>query len=312
MQGDSELPFWLEGQPAPATDSEMNWALFYLVEPGYLNAMQTPLLQGRFLNAQDTLHSPPVIVIDENFAHKFFPGQNPIGRRVNLGLFGVLGEIVGVAGHVKHFGLDNDAHASIQAQFYFPVMQVPDKFMPLLSKGIEFVMRTRVPPETLLGDIRRTVGQLSNQQVVYGEETMDETVDRSLAARRFAMDLLGIFAALALVLACVGIYGVISYLAGQRTHEIGIRMALGAQRANVLRMVVGQGARMALIGVALGTAAALGLTRLMANQLFGVSPHDPLTFAGVALLLAIVALGACYLPARRAMRIDPMAALRQE
>ena len=312
MQGDSELPFWLEGQPAPATDSEMNWALFYLAEPGYLNAMQTPLLQGRFLSAQDTLHSPPVIVIDENFAHKFFPGQNPIGRRVNLGLFGVLAEIVGVAGHVKHFGLDNDGQASIQAQFYFPLMQVPDKFMPLLSKGVGFVMRTRVPPETLLGDIRRTVGQLSSQQVVYGEETMEETVARSLAARQFAMDLLGIFASLALVLACVGIYGVISYLAGQRTHEIGIRIALGAQRGNVLRMVVGEGARMALIGVALGTAAALGLTRLMANQLFGISPHDPLTFAGVALLLAIVALGACYLPARRAMRIDPMAALRQE
>jgi len=143
-------------------------------------------------------------------------------------------------------------------------------------------------------------------------QKMEETVDRSLAARRFAMDLLGIFAALALVLACVGIYGVISYLAGQRTHEIGIRMALGAQRGNVLRMVVGEGARMALIGVALGTAAALGLTRLMANQLFGVSPHDPLTFASVALLLAIVTLVACYLPARRAMRIDPMAALRQE
>ncbi|HET9305191.1 MAG TPA: ABC transporter permease [Candidatus Sulfotelmatobacter sp.] len=312
MQGDSELPFWLEGQPAPATDSEMNWGLFYLAEPGYLKAMQTPLLQGRFLSAQDTLHSPPVIVIDENFARKFFPGQNPIGRRVNLGLFGVLAEIVGVTGHVKHFGLDNDAQASIQAQFYFPMMQVPDKFMPLLSNGVEFVMRTRVPPETLLGDIRRTVGQLSSQQVVYGEETMEETVARSLAARQFAMDLLGIFAALALVLACVGIYGVISYLAGQRTHEIGIRMALGAQRGNVLRMVVGEGARVVLIGVALGTAAALGLTRLMANQLFGVSPHDPLTFAGVALLLAIVALGACYLPARRAMRIDPMAALRQE
>lgn len=312
MQGDSELPFWLEGQPAPATDSEMNWGLFYLAEPGYLKAMQTPLLQGRFLNAQDTLHSPPVIVIDENFARKFFPGQDPIGRRVNLGLFGVLAEIVGVTGHVKHFGLDNDAQASIQAQFYFPLMQVPDKFMPLLSNGMGFVMRTRVPPETLLGDIRRAVGQLSSQQVVYGEETMEETVARSLAARQFAMDLLGIFAGLALVLACVGIYGVISYLAGQRTHEIGIRMALGAQRANVLRMVVGEGARMALIGVALGTAAALGLTRLMANQLFGISPHDPLTFAGVALLLAMVALGACYLPARRAMRIDPMVALRQE
>ncbi len=312
MQGDSELPFWLEGQPAPASNSEMNWALFYLVEPGYLNAMQTPLRRGRFLNAQDTLHSPPVIVIDENLARKFFPGQDPIGKRLNLGLLGVLAEIVGVTGHVKHFGLDSDAHATIQAQFYFPVMQVPDKFMPLMSKGIEFVMRTRVPPETLLGTIRQTVGQLNSQQVVYGVETMDETVGRSLAARRFAMDLLGVFAALALLLACVGIYGVISYMASQRMHEIGIRIALGAQRANVLRLVIGEGTRMALVGVALGTAAALGLTRLMANQLFGVSAHDPLTFIGMALLLAIVAVGACYLPARRAVRTDPMTALRQE
>jgi predicted permease len=312
MQGDSELPFWMEGQPAPTSNSDMNWALFYLVEPGYLNAMQTPLQRGRFFNTQDTLHSPTVIVIDENFARKFFPGQDPLGKRVNIGLFGVLAEIVGVAGHVKHFGLDSDAHAAIQAQFYFPLMQVPDKFMPLLSQGASFVMRSRVPPETLLGDIRKTVGQLNSQQVVYGEETMDETVARSLAARQFAMDLLGVFAALALLLACVGIYGVISYLAGQRTHEIGIRLALGAQRAKVLRMVIGEGVRMALIGVAVGIAASLALTRLMANQLFGVSAHDPVTFVGMALLLASVAVGACYLPARRAMRTDPMAALRQE
>jgi predicted permease len=312
MQGDSELPFWLEGQPAPASNSEMNWALFYLVEPGYLNALQTPLRRGRFLNAQDTSHSPPVIVIDENLARKFFPGQDPIGKRVNLGLFGVLAEIVGVTGHVKHFGLDSDAHATIQAQFYFPLMQVPDKFMPLLSQGVVFVMRTRVPPETLLGAIRHTVGLLNSQHVVYGVETMDETVARSLAARRFAMDLLGVFAALALLLACVGIYGVISYMASQRMHEIGIRIALGAQRGNVLRLVIGEGTRMALVGVALGTAAALGLTRLMASQLFGVSAHDPLTFIGMAMLLAIVAVGACYFPARRAMRTDPMSALRQE
>jgi putative ABC transport system permease protein len=185
---------------------------------------------------------------------------------VNLGLFGVLAEVVGVTGHVKHFGLDSDAHATIQAQFYFPLMQLLDKFMPLLSKGVEFVMRTRVPPETLLGAIRHTVGQLNSQQVVYGEETMDETVARSLAARRFAMDLLGVFAALALLLACVGIYGVISYLADQRMHEIGIRIALGAQRANVLCLVIGEGARMALIGVALGTVAAIGLRKIVLRR----------------------------------------------
>src|SRR5690242_8437453 len=142
-------------------------------------------------------------------------------------------------------------------------------------------MRTRVPPEGLVDGIRRTVAQLSNQQVVYGVETMDETIDRSLAARRFLMVLLGVFAALALVLACVGIYGVISYLVGQRTNEIGVRMALGAQRSDVMRLVVGDGARMALAGAVAGIIASLGVTRLMSHQLFGVSAHDPLTFAAV-------------------------------
>jgi len=148
--------------------------------------------------------------------------------------------------------------------------------------------------------------------VVYNVQTMDEVVSNSFAARRLAMILLGVFASLALVLACVGIYGVISYLTGQRIHEIGVRMALGAQRSDVLRLVMGHGARMALIGVAIGIGTALGLTRLIANQLFGVSAHDPLTFAGVAVLLIIVALAACYIPARRAMRVDPMIALRCE
>ncbi|HKS82052.1 MAG TPA: ABC transporter permease [Candidatus Acidoferrales bacterium] len=312
MQGDSELPFWLEGQPKPSSDSDMNWALFYLGGPGYLDAMQTPMLRGRFINPQDTLHSPPVIVIDENFARKFFPGQDPLGKRVNLGILGVQAQIVGVAGHVKHWGLDSDAHNVIQAQFYFPMLQVPDKFMPLLAKGSDYVVRTRVPPDTLIPSIKHAVEQVNSQQVVYKFETMEETIDRSLAARRFAMDLLDVFAALALVLACIGIYGVISYLVGQRTNEIGIRIALGAQRGDVLRLIIGEGARMALIGVALGIAAGLTLTRLMSDQLFGVSPHDPLTFAGVAVVLAFVAIAACYIPARRAMRVDPMVALRYE
>jgi predicted permease len=312
MQGDSELPFWPAGQPAPASDSDMNWALFYLVGPDYLRAMQTPLERGRFLNAQDTLHAPPVIVIDDSFAKKFFPHENPIGKSLNLGILGVQAQIVGIAGHVKHWGLDSDAHAPIQAQFYFPMIQVPDKFMPLLAKGAEFVVRTSVPPDSVMGSIRHAVEQLNSEQVVYGFETMNETIDRSLAARRFAMDLLGVFAGLALLLACIGIYGVISYLVGQRTHEIGVRIALGAQRTDVLRLVIGQGTRMALIGVVIGIAAALALTRLMANQLFGVSAHDPLTFGGVAVLLSLVAVVACYIPARRAMRVDPIVALRYE
>lgn len=312
MQGDSELPFWHANQPAPKSDTDMDWSLFYLCEPDYLKAMGTPLLSGRFISAQDTIHSTSVIVIDENFAKKYFPGQNPVGQRINLGLLGVQPEIVGVAGHVKHWGLDENSKSPVLAEFYFPLLQVPDKFLPLLAKGATFVMRTRVNPDAVLPSVRHTIEQISSEQVMYGAETMDDTIARSLAARRFAMILLAVFAALALILACVGIYGVISYLVGQRTHEIGVRIALGAQRSDVLRLVLGQGTKMALIGVAVGTVVALGLTRLMANQLFGVSAHDPLTFAGVALLLILVALVACYIPARRAMKVDPIVALRYE
>ncbi len=312
MQGDSELPFWLAGHPKPSSDNDMPFALFYLCEPDYLKAMGTPLLSGRFLNAADTIHSTPVIVIDENFARKYFPQENPIGKRVNLGILSVQAEIVGVVGHVKHWGLDENAKSPILTQLYFPLMQVPDQFMPLLAKGADFVMRTKVPPDTLVPAIRHTIEQMSSQEVMYGAETMDDIVSDSLADRRFAMILLGVFSALALILACVGIYGVISYLVGQRTHEIGVRLALGAQRADILRLVLGHGARLAFIGVLIGIGVALALARLITNQLFGVTAHDPLTFAGVALVLIIVALFACYIPARRAMKVDPIVALRYE
>ena len=160
--------------------------------------------------------------------------------------------------------------------------------------------------------VRRAVGEIDSREVIYNAQTMNEVVAGSLAARRLSMILLGLFAALALLLSCVGIYGVISYVVGQRVHEIGVRMALGAQSGDVMRLIVGEGARMALLGVAAGIAGAFGLTRLMANQLFGVTAHDPLTFAAVAALLILVALVACYLPARRAVRVDPGVALRCE
>jgi predicted permease len=312
MAGDSEVPFWLEGQPKPPSQAEMKQAIFYIVQPDYLKVMGIPLQRGRFLSSTDNKHSPFVTVIDERFRMLHFGNQDPIGKRINFDILNIAAEIVGVVGHVKQWGLDTDATSSMQAQCYFQMSQIPDQFVPMMAGFTGIILRTAASPLAQVGTIRGALNQTGNQQVMYNVQTMDEIISTSLAARRFSMILLGIFAALALVMSCVGIYGVISYLASQRTHEIGIRMALGAERRDVLWMVLGDGAKMALVGVAIGLVAALGLTRLMANMLFGVTAHDPLTFAGVAGLLTLVALAACYIPARRATKVDPMVALRYE
>ncbi len=312
MIHNSSLPFWIEGQPKPANFQEMPQAMFYLVEAGFQRAMGVTLERGRFITAQDDEHAPIVVDIDDVFARTYFPHENPVGKHIHIEGFSAQAEIVGVVGHVKQWGLDADAKSAIEAQFDYPFMQLPEKLMPLAADAVAVVLRTEGDPTAVMSDVRRAVAEIDPREVVYNVQTMDEVVSNSFAARRLSMILLGAFAALALVLACVGIYGVISYLVGQRTHEIGVRMALGAQHRDVMRLVIGQGARMALIGVAVGIAAALGLTRLMSNQLFGISAHDPLTFAGVAALLIVVAVAACYIPARRAMRVDPMIALRHE
>jgi len=312
MWGDSEVPFWVEGQPKPSSQSDMRNTLFYLVQPDYLKVMKIPLQRGRFLSTQDTEHSPLVTVIDERFARLAFAGQDPIGKRVNFDIMNSTAEIVGVVGHVKQWGLDEDSSASIQAQCYFPISQLPDQFMTLVARGVGAMLRTSGPPLAQTGAIRQALEQVNSQQVMYRTRTMEGIISESLAARRFSMILLGIFATLALVMSCVGIYGVVSYLVGQRTHEIGIRLALGAEPRDVLQMVLGEGSKLVLLGAAIGLAAAFGLTRLMANMLFGVSAHDPLTLAGVAGLLILVALLACYLPARRATKVDPIVALRYE
>jgi predicted permease len=312
MIHDSSLPFWIEGHPKPANLQEMPQAMFYLVEAGFQQAMGIRLERGRFITAQDDERAPVVVDIDENFARTYFPHEEPVGKRIHLAGFDVTAEIVGVVGHVKQWGLDADPKTAIQAQFDYPFMQLPEKLMPLAADSVAVVLRTEGDPAAAMSYVRRAVAEIDPREVVYNVRAMDEVVSSSYAARRLSMILLSVFAGLALVLACVGIYGVISYLVGQRTHEIGVRVALGAQESDVLRLVIGHGVKMALIGVAVGTAAALGLTRLMANQLFGVSAHDPLTFAGVAILLMSVAVAACYVPARRATRVDPMVALRCE
>jgi len=312
MIHDSSLPFWIEGRPRPANENEMAQAMFYLVEAGFDQAMGITVQRGRFVAPQDNEYAPVVIDIDDTFARTYFPNENPIGKRVNLEQFDVQAEIVGVVGHIKQWGPGGEQKTAIETQFFYPFMQLPEKLMPLAAEGVAVVLRTAGDPAGVMGQVRKAVGQHDSREVIYGVQTLDSVIAGSLAARRITMFLLGVFATLALVLASVGIYGVISFMVGQRTHEIGLRMALGAQQRDVMQLVLGEGAKMALAGVAGGTAAALGLTRLMVNELFGVAPQDPLTFAAVAIVLTLVALLACYLPARHAGRVDPIVALRYE
>jgi len=312
MIHDSSLPFWIEGEPKPPHDSEMHAATFFLVESGFREAMGITLLRGRFVTDQDNENAPVVVDIDNNFARMYFPDQDPIGKHINLTQFNIQAEIVGIVGHVKQYALDADPPGAIQAQFFYPFMQTPEKIMPLTAKSVAVVLRTHGDPTTIMGPVREAVKKMDPRDVIYDVKTMDDVIATSYAARRLTMILLTGFAAMAIMLACVGIYGVISYMVGQRTQEIGIRMALGAQRRDILVLVLGEGTRMALIGAGLGTAASLLLTRLMAKQLFGVSAHDPLTYASVALVLMLVAIAACFVPARRAVRMDPVESLRCE
>ncbi|HMV82228.1 MAG TPA: ABC transporter permease [Blastocatellia bacterium] len=309
LQGEDDLYFWLDGQPKPANTSEMNMTLVYRVEPAYLAAMSIPLKQGRFFTAQDKEQTQPVAVIDEAFARQYFPNTDPIGKGIRLGDDDPALQIVGVVGHVKQWSLATEDQQSLQAQLYLPLRQLPGT-PSRVSVVMRFEGEKAAAPS--FDAVRRVVQTHHRENVVFGAQTLKEILAESLAAQRFAMILLEAFAAVALLLASIGLYGVISYLAGQRTHELGIRLALGAQRRDVLRLVLSDGMKPACGGVALGLIVALGLTRLLANLLYGVSATDPLTFAATAALLAAIALLACWLPARRATKVDPVVALRSE
>ncbi len=312
IMGDDEDLFWIEGQPKPASDNEMNMALSYVVEESYLNVMRTPLERGRFFTAQDNENSPHVVVVDDSFAKLYFPGKDPIGQHIFLTNKGGRAEIVGVVAHVKQWGLDSDDKEKLHAQLYFPYMQLPDESMALSWNGTGVMVRYDPKVPDIGESMRAAIKGISGEHVMTGTQTMDSVISESLATQQVSLILLGAFALLALGLATSGIYGVISYVVQQRTQEIGVRMALGAKKTDVMKLVLGTGMTMAGIGVAIGLAAAFGLTRLMASLLFGVSATDPLTFTVVASVLVIVALAACYIPARRAMRVDPMVALRYE
>ena len=313
MNGEDDQWFWMDGQPKPKNQNEMSWVIDYIVDPDYLRVMQVPLLRGRFLAPGDDEHSPLVVVIDDVFAKKFFPGQDAIGKRIRIVNSGdKAAEIVGIVGHVKQWGLDNDDTQSLRAEYYLSCMQMPDDYLIGARSGTGMLLRYSGSLGAALDSLRQVNKQMSNEQVIFGEQSMESIISDSLSQRRFAMILLGAFAALAVLLACIGIYGVMAYLVSQRTQELGIRMALGAQRSHVLLLVFLDGARLAAIGIAAGVAGAIALTRLMGNLLFDVSPADPMVLAAVCGLLAVVALAACTIPARRAASVDPMRALRTD
>ncbi len=281
---------------------------FHDVSPGFVSTLGIPLLRGRTFTDADKQGAPLVGMVNAGLAQQYWPNDDPIGKRFMFGHPDPTGKkppkwitVVGVVGDTKLYGLANPSRLEI----YVSSLQDPDSDMNL-------VVKSRTDPAALISAIRAAVASIDKNQPIFAISTMNQLVSDSLGTRRITLVLLGLFSALALVLAAIGIYGVISYSVAQRTHEIGIRMALGAQHKDVLHMILRQGVKIAIAGVAIGVVVSLGLTQLMSSLLFSVSAADPLTFAGVAILLVLVAMLACYIPARRALRVDPMVALRYE
>ena len=299
---DVELSFQIEGR-TPYKPGEEATADYTVVGNDYFRTMNINVRRGRVFTSQDAATSVPVIVISDAFVKRYFPNEDPIGKRVVFdGPNPVPREIVGVVGDVRRNGLDVD----VQPEMYVPHVQKPERRLNL-------VIRTDTDDASQIAPLARAeVKAFDPNQIIWRVQTLRELLGASVAPRRFNMLLLGIFATVALVLAAVGLYGVMSYSVSRRTQEIGIRMALGASRSDVLRLVVRQGMTMTLIGLVLGLAGAFSLSRVMISLLHGVSPTDPLTFAGVSIVLLAVALLACLLPARRATRVDPLVALRTE
>lgn len=305
-------PFW-PGTHETTPVAEAPRVLMYWTGPDYISAMKIPLLQGRYFTAQDSTNSERVTVIDSVLAEKYFPGKNPVGENITINLWGSA-RIVGVVGHIRHSGLGDPA-ALTQVQAYAPLAQFPDKFVRSVYAGLTFVVRTPLDEASILPQIEAAVSGQTGGQPIYEIHTMRDIISDSMMAQRFPMILLGVFAGLALLLASVGLYGVVSYSITQRVREIGIRMALGAGRGSIFQMVIRQGMQLAVAGVVIGATAALFLVHAVSSfshLLYGVGRSDPVTFLCVSLVLLAVAILACWLPARRATRVDPMIALRHE
>jgi putative ABC transport system permease protein len=299
--GRNYSPFSIHGRPQDSERSPV--ADIAVVDTQYFRTMEVPLTAGRNFTASDTDKTGTVGVIDQTLARRYWPNENPVGQQVKFGFgAGIKGvTIVGVVGDIKSDGFD----APSVPHIYVPLGQ----FAPV--NAVVF-LRSRGDAGNLGEAVRREVEKVDPNIPVHSISSMDQIIRRSLADRRFALELLGIFAGVALLLAAIGIYGVMAYSFSQRTHEIGIRIALGAQRIDIFRMAVGEGMRLVVIGLAVGLLGAVALTRFVRTMLFGVSPADPLTFGAISAALAAVALLACYIPARRATRVDPLVALRDE
>ena len=305
--GGGALHFNINGRP-PKSPHDYTVTGYRTVTPNYFETLGMPLAQGRFFTAADTEKAPTVVVINSAMARTYFPGENPLGKRLQLGAIPESDvpwmEVVGVVGDVRQ-GLDLDP----QAEMYLPYRQA-DQVLPVFQLSI--VLRTATDPLLQAAALRSALGEIDPNQPLVRVRTMEENMAATVAQPRFRTWLIGIFAALALVLAGVGVYGVMSYTVTQRTSEIGIRVTLGAQPEDVFHIIVGEGLRLALAGVGAGILAALALTRLLRSFLYGVSAYDPLTFGGVALILTLVAVAASFFPARRATLVDPLVALRYE
>jgi putative ABC transport system permease protein len=300
-------PFLIEGRPV--TDGKPS-GLRYHVSPAYFQTMGIELLKGRLFTGGDTPNTPMVVIIDEVLAQRYFPNEEPLGQRLKPSADAPSWEIVGIVRHAEPNSLD--AQGPTPAQFYLNFNQIPVERLPGYVRRLNLLTRTEAEPLSLAAAVRAQVAALNKDQAVFNVRTMEQTVAQAVAPRRFSMLLLTVFAVVALALASLGIYGLMSYAVAQRTREIGVRMALGAEVSDVLKLALGQGMKLALVGVALGLVASLALTRLMKTLLFGVSATDPVTFAAIALLLTGIALLACWLPARRATKVDPLAALKCE
>jgi putative ABC transport system permease protein len=294
----NDMPFTVEGRPVAAIADSFG-ADFRRVNQHYFSALRIPLLRGRNFTEQEVRDSAKVLVVSELLASRVFPNEEPLGKRLVMMMGNDPWEIIGIVGDIRHSALASQPS---------PAMYLPT----YAGAGTNLVIRTQGEPTNLAAAVRKEVQAIDSDQPVSAVRTMDQWVDTSVALPRYRTALLGLFALLALVLASTGIYGVMSYSVTQRTREIGVRMALGARRFDVLRLVVRQGMFLVIVGIGIGLAGAFALTRVMATLLFGVTAKDPVTFLAVAALLTLVAFVACYIPARRATKVDPLVALRYE